>query len=215
VYPTATLTQLNAAYAPTWGQFKSITNPTPGDHDYGKIGGRDYFTYFGKPAYYSFDYAGWHVISLNSEIDHSATSAQVAWLQSDLASTSAACIAAFWGEPRWTSSSKAPGNATFDPFWQALYAAKADLALSGDSHNYERFAKMDPAGTAVADGIREFVVGTGGRSLVGFPNKQPNSQARVKAFGVLQLTLNPGSYDWRFVDEFRNVRDSGSESCNS
>ncbi len=215
VYPTATTSQLNAVYEPTWGRMKAVTYPARGDHDL--KGGSDagFLAYFGNPApYYSFDLGGWHVISLDSEIDHSALSAQVAWLQQDLAATGAGCIAAYWGEPRWTSGKVAASHATFDPFWQALYSAHADLVLAGDTHNYERFAKMAPDGTTAPDGIREFVVGTGGRSLVGFPNVSPLSQARKKSFGVLQLTLQDGSYGWQFIDEARTVLDSGSETCN-
>jgi acid phosphatase type 7 len=215
VYPVATSLQFTAAYEPTWGRYRAITYPTPGDHDYGKIAGKGYFAYFGRPQYYSFDTAGWHVVSLNSEIDHSETSAQVTWLQNDLAATAATCVAAYWAEPRWTSSKKAPGNATFDPFVQALHAAGADLILAGDAHHYERFAKMAPDGTTSQAGMREFVVGTGGRSLEGFPKVQPNSDMRVKAFGVLQLALHETSYDWQFLDESRAVRDAGSEACNS
>jgi hypothetical protein len=215
VYPTATAAQLANAYGPTgWGQAKDITYPSPGDHDYGKINGAGYFSYFGRPAYYSFDMGGWHVISLDSEIDHSAGSPQEQWLRSDLDSTTASCIAAYWGEPRFTSGKKAPGNASFDPFWRDLYAAHADLTLSGDTHSYERFAKMAPDESAASDGIREFVVGTGGRNLVGLPNVQPTSEKRVKAFGVLRLSLQDGAYSWEFVDETSTVRDSGSASCN-
>ncbi len=215
VYPTATTTQLNAAYEPTWGRMKAVTYPSVGDHDRKAIGDVGFLAYFGNPApYYSFDMGGWHVISLDSEIDHSAGSAQVAWLQQDLAASSASCVAAYWGEPRWTSGKKKASHPTFDPFWQVLYAAHADLVLSGDTHNYERFARLAPDGSAVADGIREFVVGTGGRSLVGFPNVLASSQVRKKSFGVLQLTLQDGSYGWQFIDESATVLDSGSETCN-
>lgn len=214
VYPAATSPQFTAAYEPTWGEYKAITYPTPGDHDYGNIAGEGYFDYFGRPPYYSFDTAGWHVISLNSEIHHGETSAQVAWLNGDLAATNATCVAAYWAAPRWTSSKKAPGDATFDPFVQALYSAGADLILAGDAHHYERFAKMAPDGTVTADGVRQFVVGTGGRNLVGFPDVQPTSEARVEAFGVLQLALHKRSYDWQFIDESRTVEDAGSETCN-
>ncbi len=213
MYPVSTAKQLVASYDPTWGQYKGITFPTPGDHDYGKSAA-GYYGYFGRPQYYSFDVGAWHVISLNSEVDHSAGSAQEQWLQADLGANSSACVAAYWGEPRWTSGKKAPGDASFDPFVQDLYAAHADIVLAGDTHNYERFAPMDPQGIAAADGVREFVVGTGGRNLVGFPHVQPNSEKRVKAFGVLKLTLADDSYTWQFVDETTSVRDTGSASCN-
>jgi hypothetical protein len=213
VYPTATTSELNTAYGSTWGQMKAVTYPTPGDHDYGKLGGSAYFSYFDRPPYYSFDIGDWHVISLNSEIDHSDSSTQLSWLVSDLASTSAQCVAAFWGTPRWTSGRRAPGDASLDPFWQALYAAHADIILSGDTHNYERFARQTPLGTRAADGIRQFVVGTGGRNLVGFPHVQSTSEVRKKAFGVLRLVLRPDAYDWQFVDQTWSILDSGSETC--
>lgn len=214
VYPVATTSQLETAYTPTWGQYASITHPTPGDHDYGSIGGRDYFAYFGVPAYYSFDPApGWHAISLDSEIDHTASSPQVAWLQEDLAATTAPCVVAYWGTPRFTSSRKAPGDASFDPFWQALFAAGAEVTLAGDAHHYERFARVDPSGAVATGGIREFVVGTGGRSLVGFPSVQPASRKRIESFGVLKMTLRPDGYDWRFVGENGTALDAGSTPC--
>ncbi|MGI8692133.1 MAG: metallophosphoesterase family protein [Geodermatophilaceae bacterium] len=212
-YPSTTTEQLNAAYQPTWGRKKSVTFPSPGDHDYRVSAGADYFAYFGRPPYYSFNIGGWHVISLNSEINQTTNSPQLAWLRADLAATRTRCIAAFWGEARWTSGSKG-NNASHDPFWQALYAHQVDLALVGDTHNYERFAKMSPSGSLAANGIRQFVVGTGGRSLDGFPNIQPNSQARHELFGVLQLTLYPQAYHWEFIDESRTVRDSGTTTCN-
>lgn len=212
VYPTATTTQFSAAYDPTWGQSKAITYPSPGDHDYGTTGGKAYFAYFGVQPYYSFEAGAWHVVSLDSEIDHSAGSAQEQWLQADLAAHPNQCVAAYWGATRWTSGNKG-NDASFGPFWTDLYAAHADLVLGGDVHNYERFAPMDPSGAADANGLQQFVVGTGGRSLVGFPHVQPTSQQRVKAFGVLRLDLHDASYDWQFLDQAGAVRDSGSATC--
>jgi hypothetical protein len=52
------------------------------------------------------------------------------------------------------------------PSGEVLYAAKADMVLNGHLHNYERFAPQAPSGEAdPTQGIREFVVGTGGRTL--------------------------------------------------
>jgi len=213
-YPTATAEQFEAVYEPTWGRMKDVTFPTPGDHDIGKeVGLGPYTDYFGRPEYYSFDMGGWHVISLNSEIDHAAGSEQVKWLEQDLAATSANCIAAYWSKAMWTSGTKGLDH-SFDPFWHMLTAAGADVVLSGDIHNYERFAKQTVTGDPAAAGIRQFVVGTGGRSLDGFPHVQPLSEARHKVFGVLQLTLEPDSYTWEFIDEARLVLDEGSEPCN-
>ena len=79
------------------------------------------------------------------------------------------------------------------PFWEALYAAKADVVLNGHLHNYERFAPQTPSGAAdPAQGIREFVVGTGGYSLNSFKTTVANSQKQYAgSYGVLKLTLHP------------------------
>jgi acid phosphatase type 7 len=96
------------------------------------------------------------------------------------------------------------------PLWNALYTARADVVLSGHEHNYERFARQNPAGMATPQGIRQFVVGTGGVDLVGFHEPRPNSQYRSSnTWGVLVLTLHPRSYQWRFVSEDGDVVDRG------
>jgi hypothetical protein len=87
------------------------------------------------------------------------------------------------------------------PFWQALYDYGADVVLNGHDHTYERFAPQNPTGQAdPARGIREFVVGTGGRSLYSFATIRPNSEVRYNTtWGVLKLTLHPTGYDWEFT----------------
>ncbi len=95
--------------------------------------------------------------------------------------------------------------------------------LSAHEHNYERFAPQDPDGRFDDKrGIRQFVVGTGGRSHYGFGRLLETSEARnAETFGVLVLTLRPASYDWVFVpvgsrldqNDDRHFPDSGSADC--
>jgi hypothetical protein len=87
------------------------------------------------------------------------------------------------------------------PAWEMLYQAGADVVLAGHEHNYERFAPQDPNGQLDAQrGIRQFVVGTGGKSLYGFGRPLHTSEMRsAESFGVLVLTLRPRDYDWAFV----------------
>jgi hypothetical protein len=214
-YWNGSLAQYQAVYDPTWGRKKAVTFPTPGDHEYQSGSPAGYEAYFGRPAAaYSFDIGSWHWVSLNSEIDHAPGSAQVQWLQQDLAATTQPCIGAFWGAPRF-SSSRYGNDSSFQPFWDALYAAHADVVLSGDAHQYERFAKQTPAGIASSDGIRQFVVGTGGRSLYNFTTIQPNSEARGKVFGVLEMRLGAADYSWNFrLESGGTFSDSGTTACN-
>jgi hypothetical protein len=89
------------------------------------------------------------------------------------------CTLAYWHAPRFTSGT--PNQATgTSAFWDNLYAAGADLVLGGNSHIYERFAPQTPDRAAdPAHGIREFVVGTGGKDLQPFGTIiRPNSEVR-------------------------------------
>jgi hypothetical protein len=213
-YTLGSLPQYQAVYDPTWGRMKSVTYPTPGDHEYQSGNANGYFQYFGVAPYYSFDIGSWHWISLNSELQYEPIAEQVQWLQQDLASTDKPCIGAFWGSPAFSSSSEG-NNPAYRPFWDALYAAHADVVMAGDYHHYERFAKQAPDGTAASDGIRQFVVGTGGRSLYSFTTIRPNSEVRGKVFGVLGMRLGAGDYSWQFHTESGGTfSDSGTNACN-
>jgi hypothetical protein len=226
-YPDGTLKEFNQCYEPNWGRYKERTYPAAGNHEYHTTGAAGYFTYFGPAAspldtnctsdckgYYSFDLGSWHIIALNSEINHKAGSAQEQWLRNDLAEHQNVCTLAYWHKPRF-SSGKHGDNPSFQPFWQALYDYGADIVLNGHEHSYERFALQNPTGEADSSrGIREFVVGTGGAGLYNFPSPEGNSQVRNATWGVLKLTLHPTSYDWEFVPVAgQTFTDKGSAGC--
>jgi fibronectin type 3 domain-containing protein len=222
------------SYDLSWGRLKSITHPAVGNHEYLTSGGTDcnaanagaagYFKYFGAAAgdptqgYYSYDVGAWHLIALNSNCSSaggcSASSPQGKWLKADLAAHPTACTLAYWHIPLFSSGGRASSNSK--SFWDQLYAAGADVILAAHDHTYERFARQTPAGTRDdTQGIREFIVGTGGANHTSFVSTAANSEVRnADTFGVLQLTLHPTSYDWRFVPEpGKTFTDSGSEPC--
>ena len=222
------------SYNLSWGRVKSITRPAPGNKEYQTSGGTDcdrtgsaagYYNYFGVAAgdrtrgYYSFDLGSWHLIALNSNCssvgDCSAGSPQETWLRADLAAHPAACTLAFWHHPRFSSSSVG-GTSSVAAFWDALYDAGAELVLNGHAHVYERFGPQTPSANAnPARGIREIIVGTGGKSFHNFSGTQRNSEVRNNTtYGVLKLTLRPAGYDWQFLPEAgKTFTDSGSTAC--
>jgi acid phosphatase type 7 len=221
------------SYSPTWGvpAVKAITHPAPGNHEYDTSGGTDcgngangYFGYYGSAAgdpgkgYYSFDIGTWHLISLNSNctfVSCSAGSTQEKWLAQDLAAHSNACTVAYWHHPAFSAGPSTNGSVR--PFWNDLYAAHADLVLNGHKHNYQRLTKLSPSGSIdQTNGIREFVVGTGGRDHGLSTSLYPGTEASDgKHFGILELTLHPTSYGWQFVADTGAVLDSGSSTCNT
>jgi hypothetical protein len=210
-------------YDPSWGRHKAITRPAPGSREYRTPGAAGYFEYFGEAAgepglgYYSYDLGGWHVVSLNSnctEVACEAGSPQEQWLRQDLASSNAACTAAYWHQPLFSSRSGGT-NPEMLPLFQALYDADAEVLVNGNDHFYERFLPQDPTAEEDNDGIVQFTVGTGGRSFDEFGGPSANSGVRFnQSFGVLALTLNVGGYDWDFVTPADSpFSDSGSAQC--
>jgi acid phosphatase type 7 len=224
-YWNGSLSRYRSTYDRTWGRYKAITRPTVGDHEYQTSGASGYYNYFGAAAgspsrgYYSYDVGTWHVIALNSNCPRvggcGAGSPQEEWLRSDLRAHANTCTLAYWHRPRFSSGEQGISPA-MGAFWQALYQFRADVVLSGHDHVYERFAPQTPVGAAdPIRGVRQFVVGTGGKSLGVFGQILPNSEARTAdSYGVLKLTLHESGYDWAFVpDNDGTFTDDGSASC--
>ncbi len=225
VYETGTTAEFLNCYHPSWGQHKARTRPSVGNHEYLTSGAAGYFGYFGAAAghptkgYYSFNLGDWHIIALNSNCSKiggcDADSAQVQWLQADLAANPKLCTLAYWHHPRFSSGSH--GSHTWlEPIWQVLYAAGVDVVLNGHDHHYERFDLQNPYGVKdPSAGIREFVVGTGGKSLYSVDSPIANSQVIDNdTFGILKLDLQPASYTWEFIPEpGASFSDSGATNC--
>ncbi len=224
-YPNGTPQQFMACYDPTWGRHKARTRPVPGNHDYRTTGAAGYFGYFGGAAgdpatgNYSYDLGAWHIVVLNSNCGEiggcGPGSRQERWLKADLAAHPAPCTAAMWHHPRF-SSAKHGDDGGMRNLWRVLSEAGAELVLSGHDHTYERFAPQDADGKLdPARGMRQFVVGTGGKELYEFERIEADSEVHSnKTFGVLKLTLHPRAYDWEFVPVRDGVfRDAGSDEC--
>jgi hypothetical protein len=230
-YENGTLSKFMKSFDKNWGSLKDKLRPAVGNHEYKTAGAKGYFDYFngsGKQTgqagergkgYYSYNVGDWHLIALNSNCSAAggcaAGSAQEKWLRADLKANPGKCVAAYWHHPRWSSGNH--GNDTgMGAFVKALYDNDAELILNGHDHIYERFAPQDPSGKRDdAQGVREFIVGTGGKNEVGMGSTKANSQVRQNStHGFLKLTLKPGGYDWKFVAESgKSFTDSGSGSC--
>ena len=219
-YEDGTPEQWQKCYGPTWGRHKDRTRPSPGNHDYHTDDAKPYFDYFGEAAgpdrrgYYSYDLAGWHIVSLNSYIAADRRSPQAQWLKKDLEEHPSDCILAYWHIPVFSSGSH--GNSPImREIWKMLYDAGAEIVVNGHDHLYERFAPQTPDGKADENGIRQFTVGTGGGGVYRFKSKQANSEVRDNtAYGVIKFTLSPGRYTWEFVPMTgQPFSDSGSGTC--
>ena len=210
-------------YDPTWGRQKNRTRPTPGNHDYNTEGAAGYFGYFGPRArnpeqgYYAYDRGDWRILVLNTECAYiggcSEGSAIYQWLENQLQNNPRQCLLAYGHKPRFDSGPQADRTSLAD-LWDLLYDAGADVVLAGHSHNYQRFGKIDSAAQPASDGIRQFIVGTGGGRLSDIVDPHPRLRGSAEgAHGVLALELFAGRYTWEFVSVDDVVLDSGSAVC--
>jgi hypothetical protein len=226
VYQDGTPAEYAGCYDPLWGRHKARTRPAVGNHEYGTPGASGYFSYFGAAAgdpakgYYSYELGAWHVVALNSNCGEvggcQAGSVQERWLRADLSAHSSRCTVAYLHHPAFSSGNTHGGSPSIRPLVRALLDHDVELLLSGHDHDYERFGLQTETGIASPEGVRQFVVGTGGASLRQFARTpQPNSEARIAGvYGVLSLRLREGSYEWRFVAQPGSAAgDAGTAGC--
>ncbi|MGH8892233.1 MAG: metallophosphoesterase family protein, partial [Actinomycetes bacterium] len=213
-YENGSLSDYRRNYDPTWGRFKKITRPVPGNHEYRTRGAAGYLAYFDRQvdgrSYYAWDAGHWRMYALSCGIDCGAGSRQLAWLRQDLAANADRPALAYVHEPLYTCSTRHPPTRRLSAVWSVLQRADGRIMLAGHNHAYERFAKQDATGRRSADGLRQFVVGTGGVALYPVRSSCRNRlAAQDDTSGVLVLRLGPERFSWRFVAVSGQVLDRG------
>ena len=239
LYDCGALAAFGNVYDSSWGRFNDQAHPIVGDNEYEgdtctTPGAAGYFSYFGDRAtpdqpgcrsacdgYYSYDIGSWHLVALNSECTEvgvggcSASDPMGRWLQSDLAAHPTACTLAYMHTPYWSSSGV---SSKYKPLAQLLYDGGVDVLLTAHNHLYTRFAPQTPNSAVDADGLRQFTVGTGGKSHGSVNTVLPNIQKQnTTTFGILKLTLHPTGYDFAFVPDTTSgsFTDSGTGTCSA
>jgi calcineurin-like phosphoesterase family protein len=211
VYPDGTETDFRTCFDPSWGPLAPRIRAALGNHEYRSGSAQAAIDKFHLPAsgWYAYELGTWHVVVLNSNCDKVGCgrgSRQWRWLRSDLAAHPSRCTLAYWHHPRFSSGLHG-SSVRMAALWNLLAQAHTEIVLSGHDHDYERFAPVD--------GIRPFVVGTGGamRYPILFP-RRGSVVHETGTFGVLRLRLGPDGYAWRFLPVGGGTfTDAGSGSC--
>ncbi|WP_165447409.1 metallophosphoesterase family protein [Rhizobium ruizarguesonis] len=256
--PSATKEKFDQCFDPNWGKFKSIMLPVPGNHDQGAHS--FFFEYFkdndilnqngAKFGYYSIEFgdsqtAKWALFGLNAYSPSLAD--ELIWLRAKLHETKARCVLAFMHPFQWSSGnhghndekSRSPvalklTHQTFKAF-DELQSTGASILLTAHDHDFEQFEPIRADGTVDLNGIRSFVVGTGGANLYRTNPKRNCGKNEHNCFllhaasvvfsnksrGVLKLTLYPARYEWDFLPiagepdiELEKVNGKPGADCN-
>jgi hypothetical protein len=234
ISPTGTAANYSCGFDPFWGKFRSKWHATMGNLDVtdttnGARNAPDYYGYFGAAAgptnqgWYSFDLNGWHIVVLNTEggtNSYNSGSEQQAWLATDLAASTATCKLAVFHRA-FVYSGSTPGgsmNSNLASIWAKLMAGGVDLVLTGGMYSYERTNPIASAGTRDdANGIIQINVGMGGgtASHGDVSGTHPSSAFITGSTGVLRLTLNATSADWKYLttNGTASDADAGTVTC--
>jgi len=206
-----------------YGQFRPVTNPVIGNHEYAAGGvAPGYFDYWDNvPNYYSYNAAGWHFIALDSNCGllHicGVGQAEYQWLVNDLATHTNTCALAYFHHPVFNVGEE--GNSPLmNDMWALLAQSGVDIVLTGHDHDYQRWEPLDESGLPGPTGTTQFVSGAGGhgiqhfvtsdsRMVVGFDDTSPNP------FGALRLQLNDDGAGYQFINTSGDYLDYGSIAC--
>lgn len=249
-YEYGALADFRQSFLPSWGQFldRSGTGnrlwPVPGNHELAYKPTTGYWAAFnggteaspnrtgaaGVPGkgWYAQTVGRWRILALNSECGFDGAylgtdgcrrgSAQYSWLKGQL-KEAPKCTLAMYHRPLFTIGEH-EGFTGVRPLWRLLARKGADVVLNGHNHDYERFPPLNGSGRRDSTGIREFVVGAGGKQLYAWGGRADPVQPVARdntTVGVLSLELGSRSYSWDYVPAGfaanGSYTDSGSGRC--
>jgi hypothetical protein len=226
VYEKGTFPELYNYYGTqgaNFSQFRSITDPTVGNHEYTNGGSaQDYFFYWDNiPSYYSFDAGGWHFVSLNSNgsyVSDASNSPQYLWLAADLSAHTQACTIVYYHEPLFNIGAERPAT-QMASIWALLAQHHVTIVLNGHDHDYQRWVPLDGQGKPSPTGITEFVAGGGGHGLQTISKTDSrvafSSDANPATFGALKFSLTASGAAFSYINTSGKTLDSGVIPCQS
>lgn len=230
-YENGELVNFNTYYKPkVHDKISDITKPVPGNHEYNTAGAVGYYSFFGTnygdagdptKGYYALTVGNWRIIGTNSNCTPaggcSSTSPQGSFIraQLDAARTAGQCQLGFDHHPGWSDGSNyGGGTSTGKELFNHFYDYTAELFLSGHEHNYQRFTQLNKSYAADSNGVRQMVVGSGGKNLttLGTPSSI-NQYQQASKFGAIRLVLTNTGYTGEFRAVDGTVMDTFSGTC--
>jgi chitodextrinase len=204
-----------------YSQFRSITDPTVGNHEYLTTNAAGYFNYWNNiPPYYSFNAGGWHFVSINSNLSKvggsSTSGPEYTWLAADLAANSSLCTIAYYHHPLYNIGPEGP-DTNMANIWKLLAQNGVSLVLNGHDHDYQRWKALDGSGNPSSNGITEIIVGTGGHGIQTISGSDTrvvfSADTSPQAYGVVKLSLASNGASFSYINYAGVTLDSGFAPC--
>ena len=204
-----------------FSNFRSITDPTIGNHEYtNSVGGVGYFDYWNNiPNYYSYNAGGWHFISLNSNGSKvgglGTSSPEYIWLSQDLAANASLCTIVYYHHPLFNIGPEGPATGMTN-MWALMAQDGVSIVLNGHDHDYQRWVPLNGSGNPSSTGVTEIIAGTGGHGIQTITKTNSrvafSEDVSPQAFGVLELALSSSGATFSYVNTSGTVLDSGQDS---
>ncbi len=142
-----------------------------------------YFPYpFVGARYWSFDYGPAHFVIVDQYASYAPGSAQLAWIESDLAATTQPWRFVVLHEPGWSAGGSHPNNTAVQQYLQPLFVQYGvSIVFGGHSHYYAR---------AVVDGIQHLTIGGGGAPLYAPDPASPFVVAAAQSYHYSRITID-------------------------
>jgi hypothetical protein len=188
VYHNGTVDDFATNYDPVLGQFKSITHPIPGNHEWhSKLSGyRSYWT--GVEPYYSRDYEGWKILFIDSNYGVHPGNPQYEWAANHSKNWKGPVIVCHH-HPRFA-------NSQFENLWMGpildLFRDRICVGLSGHSHNLQLFRPFF--------GFTQVIAGNAGHPDHHSLPSDPRLAWGSESLGVLRFDLSPCKMDAAFLE---------------
>lgn len=211
-YPSGTITELRGLFDPSWGGFRPMWLPVPGNHEYRTAGAAGYREYFDETGglYWSKKVGSWRVIGLDSE--RVANPRQRTWLKATLKKYNGKPTLVMWHRPRYSRGEHSDQADTAGLFNVIRRDKDVKLLVWGHDHDYER---MSIPVARRSTPLKAFVVGTGGAEQRDGTTHDSRTWSEFfdnKDYGVLDLRLAARSFSWAFVTVDGRTLDSGSQT---
>jgi 3',5'-cyclic AMP phosphodiesterase CpdA len=187
--------------------------------------------------------SAWRLVAINSNEETGAKQPQLQRLESELKEhKSRRCVLAFTHDFFYSSGAHGHNdakdlNAPLVPLkdtrsiYPLLYKYRVTAFVAGHDHHFEQLGRANGKAKAAdrgksaraADGVRSFVVGTGGKFLYSDPYKNIwafTEAYDLSSYGILKIELFKNSYRWQFIPTKDNARsltvikDVKQDTCN-